>query len=111
MGVQMKYAEGKVLQDDGRSHSSFARYGKWLFLIMSKSIWSLAVCRLQYPVVQQEEERAGRGAFPRLPSSWGCWSVNLYTLELKAPSVNDLLTLTLVWAPLLKLLFAGWAIS
>ena len=108
----MKYAEGKVLQDGGRTLSSFACYGKWLFLIASMPmIWSIALCRLQYPVVQQEEERAGREGFPRLPSSWGCWSVNLYTLGLKGPSVNDLLTLILVWSPFLKVLFAVWAVS
>lgn len=73
--------------------------------------WSIALSSLQYSVVQQEEERAGWGGFPRLPPSWGCWSVNLCTLGLKGPSVNDLWTLILVWAPLLKVLFAVWAAS
>jgi len=109
MGVWMKYAEGKVLQDDGRTLSSFAHDGKWLFLMTSVLMsWSIALCRLQYPVVQQEQRGLGGEASP------GCLppgSVNLHTLELKGPSVNDFLTLILVWAPLLKVLFAVWAVS
>lgn len=67
MAVQMKYAEGKVLQDDDRTLSFSACYGKWLFLIMSVSMmWSIALYTLKYPLMQQEKERAGKGGFPRL---------------------------------------------
>lgn len=48
------------------------------------SFSSRALCRLHYPLVQQEEERAGRGGC--LPSR----AVNLHTQGLKGPSVNDL---------------------
>lgn len=57
-------------------------------------------------------EREGwEGRLPQAASSWVCCSINLYNLGLKEPSVNDLLTLILVWTSLLKVLFAVWVVS
>lgn len=75
-GVQMKYAEGRVLQEDGRTPCSPARCRKWLFSIMS-SLQTAPSC-----------SAAGRGEGwqGRLLSSQGCQPLHP---RAEGPSVND----------------------
>lgn len=111
MAVQMKYAEGEVLQDDDRTLSSCLL---WKMVIFNHErvndvVYSTVCTAVSCRAVGEREGLEGR--LPQAASSWVCYSINLYNLGLKEPSVNDLLTLILVWTSLLRVLFAVWAVS